>query len=524
LDKSPEAQVVISFGPSTATSFDDAKRLARLCDGYSVTGTGRLERHSVRIVLSPVDPETLTRLKRLFQLIAGWKSCSLELQGAPTGRRWSFHAGMEDTYNCYQTQRLVQHGDDYCRGKNTPTDDVLRFGCRLEQPVQRSHVFRAYDSAPHWCQYGQLSEDSSTFAVDKPAILAALRVGTCGLPCTLCPAFSWERIGAGIGELPDQIDLRTDERFKLKFSTYDSTRAIGVEPTARFSALRQGLTTPGGPREGTQVSPQREIPSVRYSDVAAQDAALSEIEHVVGLPLKYPQYYDELGVEPHNGVILFGPPGNGKTLIAKAVAGEAEAHLEVINGPDILSKWVGQSEANLRNVFERARSLAPSVVLIDEIDSIASTRDQMTHHHEVSLISQLLVLLDGLERRGRVAVIATTNRIDAIDPAIRRPGRFDYHIEVPEPDFRGREAILKSHLSHVKVTTDISLASLARETDVFSGADLAAVVREAGQLAILRGLREKLEPKDLFVTPEDLMEAVRAMRAKRLAGGPAARR
>src|SRR5512139_4122844 len=282
MDKPPEAHVVISFGPSTAASFDDAKRLARLCDGYSVTGTGKLERHSVRIVLSPVDPETLTRLKRLFQLIAGWKSYSLELQGAPTGRRWSFHSGLEDTYNCYQTQRLVQHGDDHCRGKNTPTDDVLRFGCRLEQPVQRSHVFRVYDSAPHWCQYGQLSEDASTFSVDKPAILAALRVGTCGLPCTLCPAFSWARIGAGVGELPDQFDLRTDERFKLRFSTYDSKKAIGVEPVRHFTTAPRLELTLGGPREGSEIPPERQIPSIRYSDVAAQDAALSEIEHVVG--------------------------------------------------------------------------------------------------------------------------------------------------------------------------------------------------------------------------------------------------
>jgi transitional endoplasmic reticulum ATPase len=524
MDKPPEAHVVISFGPSTAASFDDAKRLARQCDLYRVTGTGRLERHSVRIALSPVDPDTLTRLKRLFQLIAGWKSSSLELEGAPTGRRWSFHSGMEDTYNCYQTQRLVQHGDDYCRGKNTPTDEVLRFGCRLEQPVQRSHVFRAYESAPHWCQYGRLSEDASTFAVDKPAVLAALRVGTCGLPCTLCPAFSWDRIEAGVARLPDRIDLRTDERFKLKFSTDDPKKAIGVEPTKHFTTGSRLESTPGSAREGSEPRPERQIPSTRYSDVAAQDAALGEIEHVVGLPLKHPQYYDELGVEPHSGVLLYGPPGNGKTLIAKAVAGEAQAHLEIINGPEVLSMWVGQSEANLRKVFGRARSLAPSVVLIDEIDSIAATRDEMIHQHEVSLISQLLVLLDGLERRGRVAVIATTNRIDAIDPAIRRPGRFDYHIEVPEPDLEGRAAILKSHLSHVKVTAGISPADLARETGGFSGADLAAVVREAGQLAILRGLREKLEPQDLFVTPEDLMEAVHAMRAKRLAhrrDGPA---
>jgi transitional endoplasmic reticulum ATPase len=269
---------------------------------------------------------------------------------------------------------------------------------------------------------------------------------------TLCPAFSWARIGAGVGELPDQIDLRTDERFKLRFSTYDSKKAIGVEPARRLTTAPRLELTLGGPREGSEIPPERQIPSIRYSDVAAQEAALSEIEHVVGLPLKHPQYYDELGVEPHNGVLLYGPPGNGKTLIER----RRGVSPRIINGPEVLSMWVGQSEANIRRVFERARSLAPSVVLIDEIDSIAATRDEMIHQHEVSLISQLLVLLDGLEKRGRVAVIATTNRIDAIDPAIRRPGRFDYHIEVPEPDLTGRK--------------QSSVASLARQGHCRHGA------------------------------------------------------
>jgi transitional endoplasmic reticulum ATPase len=221
-------------------------------------------------------------------------------------------------------------------------------------------------------------------------------------------------------------------------------------------------------------------------------------------------------VEPHQGVLLYGPPGNGKTLIAKAVAGEANAHLEIINGPEVLSKWVGESEANLRNIFGRAKALAPSVVLIDEIDALAGTRNKVTHQHEISLISQLLVLLDGLEARGKIAVIATTNRVEALDPALRRPGRFDYHIEVSPPDLSGRQAILNVHLSKLKLAEAIIPARLAEETDGFSGAELAALCREAGLLAIRRALKENLPASETRVLRDDLIAAIQSIKGKRI--------
>ncbi len=256
---------------------------------------------------------------------------------------------------------------------------------------------------------------------------------------------------------------------------------------------------------------------MRYSDIAAQDAALEEIKNVIQLPLTHAEYFCGIGVDPQRGVILYGPPGNGKTLIAKAVATESDAHLEIINGPEILSKWVGQSAENLRHVFERAKRLEPAVVLIDEIDAIAPTRDHVTHQHDVSLISQLLVLLDGIEERGRLAVIATTNRIRAVDPAIRRPGRFDYHIEVPLPDGAGREAILRVYKGKMRFTEQVDLGWLARNTDGFSGAELAATCREAGLIAIRHGITAGITPKDLIITQEDLAKALEAILQKRLA-------
>jgi transitional endoplasmic reticulum ATPase len=263
----------------------------------------------------------------------------------------------------------------------------------------------------------------------------------------------------------------------------------------------------------------RNVPAVRYADIAGQDAALAQVKNVIELPVSHADYFEALRVQPQSGVILYGPPGNGKTLLAKAVATECNAHFELISGPEILSRWVGQSEANLRRIFERARELAPSVVLIDELDSIAPRREYLSQHHEVQLLSQLLVLLDGLEDRGRIAVVATTNRLEAIDPAVRRPGRFDYHIEVPHPDRQGCAAILRVCLGKMKTRPGLRIEKLAEAAEGFSGAELAALCREAGLHAIRRGLAQGIPAHRLAVSSEDLRQALAALRAKRVPDG-----
>ena len=505
-------KLVLSFGKSSSANLPEARKLAGSFTGYSAKGSGRSEQYVVRLDLKPSTPQVLTNLSRLIEMVRNWKSTSIAIDGAKLESMWDFTGGLTQTCNCYHKRTNVPWADDYCCGKDAPTSDRTHFGCRLEQPVKCTLDRYSYQDCTEWFHYGRLSDDLALFYVVKSDIFAALRAQTSRAACALCPAFSWDRMRKGIKELPDQIDLKSDKRFIVRCSAFDSGKPIGIEFRERSFAVAIGFD-----QDDDAAEPQeREVPAVRYTDVAAQDDALAEIENVVGLPLKHPQYFEEVGIEPHRGVILYGSPGNGKTLIAKAVAGEADAHLEFINGPEILSKWVGESAANLRRVFERSRAFSPSVILIDEIDSIAANRDTLTHQHDISLISQLLVLLDGLEKRGRVAVVATTNRIEAVDPAVRRPGRFDYHIRVAKPDTDGREAILGVHLSGVKLTEGIILSALARETTGFSGADLAAMCREAGLLAIRRGLQEGLQPREVFVTRDDLIRAIRTMRGKRV--------
>ncbi len=278
---------------------------------------------------------------------------------------------------------------------------------------------------------------------------------------------------------------------------------------------------------------REEVPEVGYEDIGGMDDVVRKVREMVELPLKHPEIFEKLGIEPPKGVLLYGPPGTGKTLLAKAVANESGAHFIAINGPEIISKYVGESEKKLRDIFEEARKNAPAIIFIDEIDAIAPKREGDTSEVERRLVAQLLTLMDGLKERGKVIVIAATNRPDAIDPALRRPGRFDREIEVPVPDEEGRYQILKIHTRKVPLgklegekyvllseeEKDKLLRKLASITYGYVGADLAALVKEAAMNVIRRLIPEieKYEDREiptelyekLVVTEEDFMEALK---------------
>ncbi|MEM2421392.1 MAG: CDC48 family AAA ATPase, partial [Acidilobaceae archaeon] len=237
-------------------------------------------------------------------------------------------------------------------------------------------------------------------------------------------------------------------------------------------------------------APQVRVPKVTYEDIGGLSHVIAKIRELVELPLRHPELFKRLGIEPPKGILLYGPPGTGKTLLAKAVATEADAYFIAINGPEIMSKFYGESEQRLREIFEEAKKNAPSIIFIDEIDAIAPKRDEVVGEVERRVVAQLLALMDGLEARGNVIVIAATNRINAVDPVLRRPGRFDREIEVPLPDKQGRVEILQIHTRHMPLADDVDLAKLADMTKGYTGADLAALAREAAMHALRRYLPE----------------------------------
>ncbi|WP_336358034.1 CDC48 family AAA ATPase [Haloarcula sp. CGMCC 1.6347] len=235
-----------------------------------------------------------------------------------------------------------------------------------------------------------------------------------------------------------------------------------------------------------------DTPDVTYEDIGGLDRELEQVREMIELPMRHPELFQQLGIEPPKGVLLHGPPGTGKTLMAKAVANEIDASFSTISGPEIMSKYYGESEEQLREVFEEAEENAPAIVFIDELDSIAPKRGETQGDVERRVVAQLLSLMDGLEERGQVIVIGATNRVDDIDPALRRGGRFDREIEIGVPDKKGRKEILQVHTRGMPLSEEINIENYAENTHGFVGADLATLTKESAMNA-LRRIRPELD-------------------------------
>jgi len=234
-----------------------------------------------------------------------------------------------------------------------------------------------------------------------------------------------------------------------------------------------------------------QVPKVKWDDIGGLESAKQELREAVEWPLKYPDSFERFGVRPPKGVLIYGPPGTGKTLLAKAVANESESNFIAVKGPELLSKWVGESEKGVREVFRKARQTAPTVIFFDEIDALASTRAGGSTDSGVTqrVVNQLLTEIDGMEELQDVAVIAATNRADILDPALVRPGRFDRHVKIEEPDEKGRLEIFKVHTAKMPLADDVDLQRLAKNTEGYVGSDIEAVSREAVMLALRDNLQ-----------------------------------
>ena len=292
--------------------------------------------------------------------------------------------------------------------------------------------------------------------------------------------------------------------------------AIQISPSAEcvFIDERSNIVLREKPEEVTSVH------RVSYEDIGGLDEEIRKVREMIELPLRHPEIFEKLGVEAPKGILLYGPPGTGKTLLAKAVASETEANFHILSGPEIMSKFYGQSEENLRSIFKEAQEKAPSIIFIDEIDSIAPKRDEVRGEVEQRVVAQLLALMDGLESRGKVIVIGATNRQNALDPALRRPGRLDREIEIGIPDRRGRTIILEIHTRGMPLEPDVAIQEIAGLTHGYSGADVAALTKEAAMRSLRRILPE-IDPGDetvpvellnrLTVTRSDFFDALREM-------------
>ena len=419
---------------------------------------------------------------------------------------------ISDISACWRRQkRSCEHNGKTCLKQYTVGCSQLYFkpsagfpGLALEHPA--------------WYAVG--SFDGKVVTLNKEELLDQLNKES-NESLSLCPFFDRDQIVQRIKNLPQQLDPKSkSSRWAVGYS-FDSKKPVWVFPrnirnlpfdvtlnkkSGPLNRSTNSITTwlnnqQGDNGSARSVAPEQKsnIPSARYSDVCGQDEAVEAVKDYADLPLKHPELFQKMGIRPGRGILLWGPPGNGKSLLARAVAGESDSHIEIISGPEILSKWVGESERALREAFQRAQRFAPSILLMDELDSIAPIRDSAGGGSMHSIVSQLLVLMDGIAERGRILIIATTNRPDRIDPAILRPGRIDRKIFVGPPERDGRKTLLSKLMSRMSLADDVDVDYLASATDGFSGAQIEHLVHQAGLMAIKESLSMGTIPTELMV-------------------------
>ncbi|MBU2562401.1 MAG: CDC48 family AAA ATPase [Nanoarchaeota archaeon] len=322
-----------------------------------------------------------------------------------------------------------------------------------------------------------------------------------------------------LGGMQRRKDLLSDEFGDFNDMLGDMLGSMG------FGNLGGGVTqirflvvnaTPSQPviiTENTEVSlnpkavdiSDEHIPEINYEDIGGLSEEIKKVREMVEIPMKHPEIFQKLGIEPPKGVLLHGPPGTGKTLLAKAVANESEANFILLNGPEVMSKFYGESEKKIRDIFEEAEKTAPTIIFIDEIDAIAPKREDVGGEVERRVVSQILTMMDGLKSRGKVIVVGATNRVNALDPALRRPGRFDREIPINVPDKEGRLSILKIHTRGMPLTKNVDLNKLAAVTHGFVGADLESLTKEAAMNVLRRFLPQlKLDAEEQI--PQELLE------------------
>ena len=527
-DMAPAPRLGIAFARSSSPTFPIVRRrldaLAQL-GSLAITHDDKGREAWFELTIGRALVQSARRIANLLNIVRGWKTTEVSLDGELLGKHdlGDFMERLETVRRCWL--RRKKQGTESCRAS-------CALGCEaLRIRPSHEHLSYAGNAEPPWFAVGRFNGEA--VIVDKQALRDQLQAPR-NAEVRLCPHFDAAAVGARIDALPGTI-VSDDVTWMLVYHSKDGKPAWlwprGSQPPPglrdtphsawQAGGLRVGVdlgraddsdATATGSHQHASAPPARSIPPTRYADVLGQDDALEAVRDLVELPLKHAELFARIGATPQaNGLILAGPPGTGKTLLARAVAGECGAHVEIVSGPALLSKWVGESEGALRAIFEHAQELAPSVILFDELDSLAPHRGGSSAQHDVSIVAQLLVMLDGLEERGQVSVLATTNRPDDIDPALRRPGRFDQVVWMGLPDQEGRAALFTHHLRELKLDAAIDRASLATElatlTDGCTGADIAFVCQRAALLCVKAAA---LTPNDLdiAITADHLREAV----------------
>ncbi len=346
----------------------------------------------------------------------------------------------------------------------------------------------------YWFQIGAFSGEG-IWKVDKHQILAILKQQAEDELLHLCPSFDFSVTEGIISRLPDAIDTNENPNWSVWYSReVEGSRVLnkpaGIIHKLTASSASRGNGASSEAENTERAERKRNIPEVSFNDIGGIDSIVSQVREVIELPLKNPGMFKHLGIKPHKGMMLYGEPGCGKTMVAKAIANEVEAHFISVKGPELINKYQGASEENLRKLFDEAREMQPSIIFFDEIDAVAQRRsDAETLRTDARFVNQLLSVMDGVEDYGRICVIGATNRIELIDPALLRPGRFDYRLEVKKPDAEGCRKIFEIVTRDMPLSDEIDRTTFGRELEGHTGAEISFIAREAAYNTLRRNLK-----------------------------------
>jgi len=484
-----DTTLLFKFGRSASRKYKEAIELASQFSEF----TGATDADPMNTIRLPAGEwfEKKREFDDLYTLVSHWRGTSVTLGGAeikPHEFFWKFHSVIK----CEKGFDEAIDKERYC----CLADAYEGWGCKLLDDLDRHLSKTASYAMKYWYRFGDFYTDG-IWEIDKPLIKDYLEKEAEEKNLAYCKNFSIKKAFSIVDGLPDVIDTHGSASWEIEYredfeGTEIKKQPIGIKHKVAGGPRRGGGGISAKTQDGVlnlEIAEERTryIPNVTFEDVGGIESIIVQIREVIELPLKRPDVYRYLGIEPHKGILFYGEPGTGKTLIAKAIANETNAHFIPVSGPELLSKWYGETESNLRDIFEEARELQPSIVFFDEIDSMTQTRsDSDGSRVDSRIVNQLLTLMDGMESYDNVTVLASTNRPELLDEALLRPGRFDYKIEIKLPDAAGCLHILKIATKKMPLDPGFDLEEFVPDLIGNSGADIVFVAKEAAMEALRR--------------------------------------
>lgn len=493
-------QIKIVFYKSSSKYYNPCCLQCEIFDNY-------INNKSKNIVLISDEEvrQKKDKIRTVLEIVKNWSKTELFINDN-SATAYEIEAVL-NLLNCERTKETEVVGD-HCY-------DIGGWGCNslisISYTKEEDTYYKRHQYS--WYQFGHFVD--GVWNIDKDRIKNALLKESESKHLSFCKYFDISRVYEIVERLPDAImvDENDDEcRWQYVYrdapAGMDQTEIIGVEPREEIHQHTGRISI--SVNEANDIREEDDIkntPDVTFKDVGGLDNIVQQVREVIELPIICPQIFDHYHLIPHKGILLYGPPGCGKTMIAKAIANEINAHFIVVNGPDILNKFLGESEANLRRIFEEAKRKKPSIIYFDEFDSISTRRDSDDHLSSSTIVNQLLTLMDGMDDK-KVCCIASTNRIDMIDEAIKRPGRFDYVIEIEKPSPEGCKAIFRIHTEKKPVDLNFDRDRFVDKYLVgLSGAEIAFVAAEAAYNSIRRtiNIKEAFSGEDIVLSDKNVI-------------------